>query len=56
LDAIELLTGAEAVLTASGGVYGAEGAVWLAISGSEEQLAAVSELVAAITAEPACEV
>ena len=32
LDAIKLLTGADACLLAAGGVYGAEGAAWLGVS------------------------
>ena len=45
LDAIKVLTGAEAVLLAAGGVYGAEGASWLGIDGSEEQVQAAVELI-----------
>ena len=56
LDAIKLLTGCEAELAAAGGVYGAEGAVWLAVAGSETQLAAAAALINSISAEPACEV
>lgn len=37
LDAWRQLTGAQAELIAAGGVCGAEGAVWIAISGTEEQ-------------------
>ena len=40
LDAIRLLTGAEAKLLAGGGVYGAEGASWLMLVGTDEQVAA----------------
>jgi hypothetical protein len=56
LDAIELLTGAEACLIAGGGIYGAEGAYWLGISGSEEQVQAAAELIKSVTDEPPCEV
>ncbi|MDD2755250.1 MAG: hypothetical protein PHS80_06945 [Methanothrix sp.] len=45
IDAISLLTGAEAEMLAAGGVGGAEGAVWLALRGSEEQLAKAAELI-----------
>jgi hypothetical protein len=37
IEAITLLTGATARLVAGGGVCGAEGSVWLAISGTPEQ-------------------
>lgn len=45
IDAISLLTGAEAEMLAAGGVGGAEGAVWLALRGREEQLARAEELM-----------
>ena len=38
LDAIRTLTGAHAELLAAGGVFGAEGAVYLAVTGDEDQL------------------
>ena len=56
LDAIKLMTGAEACLLAAGGVYGAEGAVWLGVTGSAEQVQAATELLKAITDEPPCRV
>ena len=56
LDAIRLLTGAEAFQIAGGGVYGAEGAVWLGIDGSEEQVGAAAELIQAVAGEPPCRV
>jgi hypothetical protein len=56
LDAIELLTGAEACLIAGGGIYGAEGAYWLGVSGSEEQVQAAAELIRSVADEPPCEV
>lgn len=37
MEAVLLLTGANAELVAAGGVCGAEGAVWLAVSGTAEQ-------------------
>ena len=55
LDAIKLLTGAEATLLAGGGVYGAEGASWLIISGSDEQVEAAVALIDSVVGEPACE-
>jgi hypothetical protein len=56
IDAIELLTGAEAFLIASGGIYGAEGAYWFGISGTEEQVDAAAALIKSVRDEPPCEV
>jgi hypothetical protein len=56
LDAIKLMTGAEARLVAAGGIYGAEGASWLGITGSEAQIQAAAELIQSIIAEPPCRV
>jgi len=55
LDAIGLMTGAEACLLAAGGIYGAEGAAWLGITGSEEQIQAAAELIKSVADEPPCE-
>lgn len=44
LDAIAALTGAKAKLLAAGGVLGAEGCVWLAVSGTDEQIQTVRAL------------
>ena len=52
LDAIKLLTGADATMIAGGGVYGAEGAIWLVIDGQEEQLEAAAQLFSALADEP----
>jgi hypothetical protein len=54
LDAIALLTGAQGTLIAAGGVYGAEGASWLGIAGTEEQIEAAAALIRSIAGEPAC--
>ncbi len=51
IEAIRLLTGAEAAMLAAGGVGGAEGAVWLALQGSEEQLARAEELMREVSGE-----
>jgi hypothetical protein len=56
LDAIKLLTGAKACLLAAGGVYGAEGAAWLGISGTDEQVQAAAELIGSVAGESACTV
>lgn len=56
LDAIRLLTGAEASLLAAGGIYGAEGASWLGLSGTEEQVQAAAGLIRSMAGEPPCQV
>jgi len=53
LDAIELLSGAQASLVAAGGVSGAEGSIWLAVSGKSAQEKAAEALVNSIINEPA---
>jgi hypothetical protein len=52
IDALELLTGAAADLSAAGGVAGAEGSVWLAVGGTEDQVQKAEEIVHAVDAEP----
>ena len=52
LDAITQLTGATAELIAAGGICGAEGAIYLAIHGSEEQEENTEKLLKQITTEP----
>jgi len=56
LDAIQLLTGAETLLIAGGGIFGAEGSAWIGVSGTEEQVAAAAELIKSVAGEPLCEV
>jgi hypothetical protein len=53
LDAIALLTGAKAQLIAAGGVCGAEGSVWLAISGKSAEENAAVTLLKSVADEPA---
>ena len=53
LDAIALLTGAKAQLVAAGGVCGAEGSVWLAISGKAAEENAAVTLLKSVAEEPA---
>jgi hypothetical protein len=55
IDSIKLLTGAGAELVAAGGVAGAEGSIWLAVSGSEEQIGAAEKLLKAVADEPGFE-
>ena len=52
LDAISTLTGARAELLAAGGVLGAEGAVYLAVTGEDEQLEQVRSLIRELHNEP----
>jgi hypothetical protein len=52
IEAIKLLTGATAELMAGGGVCGAEGSCWLAVSGTKVQEDAAEELLTSIAAEP----
>lgn len=52
IEAIATLTGAKAELVAAGGVCGAEGSVWLSISGTNEQERAAKLILADLTGEP----
>jgi hypothetical protein len=56
IDAIKLLSGAQATLLAAGGVYGAEGSAWLGISGTEEEVDAAARLIRSVASEPPCRV
>ena len=56
LDAIEQLTGAMARLVAAGGIYGAEGSVWISVRGSSGQEQAAMDLIQSVAGEPACKV
>ncbi len=55
IDAISVLTGARTHLIAGGGVNGAEGSVWLAVNGDEEQIKCADELINSVIKEPAFE-
>lgn len=52
IEALAILTGARAELVAAGGVCGAEGAVWLAVSGTPEQEEWAKAVLAGIGEEP----
>ncbi|HQQ52119.1 MAG TPA: hypothetical protein PLZ29_13065, partial [Spirochaetota bacterium] len=52
LDAIQLVTGAQAKLFAAGGVGGAEGSYWILVSGSKEQIQKMDEWYTAVKNEP----
>ena len=56
LEAIHLLTGAEPILIAGGGIFGAEGSAWIGINGTKEQVTAAAELIKSLSGEPPCEV
>lgn len=53
IEALSLLTGVSSELFASGGICGAEGSVWLAISGTPEQEEAAETIINSIASEPA---
>jgi hypothetical protein len=52
IEAIKLLSGASAELVAGGGVGGAEGCVWLAVDGTDEQMLAMDTILSVAAAEP----
>ena len=56
IDAIKLITGAETRLLGAGGIYGAEGSVWLGISGTSQEVQGTNDLINSISNEPACQV
>lgn len=51
IEAIYELTGAEAELVAGGGVGGAEGSIWMAVDGKEEEIKEVENLIPSISFE-----
>ena len=53
LDALAALTAANVELIASGGVCGAEGSVWIAVSGEKEQEDFAAKVIASVANEPA---
>jgi hypothetical protein len=52
LDAVSALTGASAELFSAGGVCGAEGSYWLAVSGTKEQEEAAEKVFSSLASEP----
>lgn len=52
LEAIQILTNAEAELVAAGGVGGAEGGCWVAVTGTEVQLDTAIRLLKPLVTEP----
>ena len=55
VEAFKLLTGVDAELMAAGGVFGAEGSYWLAVTGSKEQEEAAMKVYASVANEPSFE-
>ncbi|KCZ70832.1 hypothetical protein ANME2D_02857 [Candidatus Methanoperedens nitroreducens] len=55
IEAITLLSGATAELVAGGGVSGAEGSIWLAISGGTSKETSIKEIIASLLNEPSFE-
>jgi hypothetical protein len=52
IEALDLLTGVKAELFAAGGIGGAEGCVWLALSGTSESDEAAVKLLQSVAGEP----
>lgn len=52
IEAIQLLTGANAEMVAAGGVAGAEGSIWLGVSGTKEAVKKAEELINSVRSEP----
>jgi len=52
IEALEVLAGVEAHQIAAGGIGGAEGAVWLAVHGTRQQLDRAKEVIGAVRGEP----
>ena len=52
LEAISMLAGATAELVAAGGVCGAEGSVWLAVTGTPEQEKSAEKILKQVATEP----
>lgn len=52
LDAIGALSGASSRLVSAGGVCGAEGALWIAVTGTDDQVADAEVLIRSVADEP----
>jgi hypothetical protein len=55
IEAIRLLTGTETEMVAAGGVGGAEGAICLALNGSDEKMEKAEGLIKEVAGEPGLE-
>lgn len=53
IDALTALTGANVELVAAGGVCGAEGSYWLAVTGTQQQELIAEEVINTVACEPA---
>ncbi|MFA5675873.1 MAG: hypothetical protein WDA65_05040 [Christensenellales bacterium] len=53
LEAINIISGADAELVSAGGVCGAEGSCWIAVSGSERQIEKAKSVIEPLLNEPA---
>ncbi len=53
IEAISNLSGAEAEMVAAGGVVGAEGSIWLAVSGSKQEVESAQQIIISVSKEPA---
>ena len=56
LEAIAILTGSRARLVAGGGIYGAEGCVWIGVEGEARQVCQAEELMESLAEEPLCRI
>jgi hypothetical protein len=52
IEALKIMTGVEAELVAAGGVGGAEGSCWLALTGTDEQLNKAEKIIRSAQDEP----
>jgi hypothetical protein len=52
IEAVTMLTGAHTELVAAGGIGGAEGACWLSVSGTPEQIEQADSLLKPVSKEP----
>jgi hypothetical protein len=53
IEAVLILTGAQAKLVAAGGVCGAEGGCWLSVRGNQEQLDQADTILRSVAQEAA---
>ncbi|MBT3376102.1 MAG: hypothetical protein HN742_24670 [Lentisphaerae bacterium] len=52
IEALDVLTGVEAIPAGAGGVGGAEGAVWLALFGTKQELDLAQNVISSVRGEP----
>jgi hypothetical protein len=56
IEALSTLTGVEAFMFSAGGIYGAEGAIWLGVKGNSNQLRKANFVIRECEKEDLCEV